>query len=163
MGRVYPIPMLPDAASPMLAEVRRAQANNTAKVATRDLLLTPLPFPVDLATSMTIDDMAATEIINTARHDLISGTNPNYKAIGKLSLFNSKYTPMKILALSDGTPEQFNKFNLNFDFFMPQYDDNAKNVYLDSSNNIVIEVVNVGDGQFVEVEIVSQGDVYDIL
>jgi hypothetical protein len=70
---------------------------------------------------------------------------------------------MKILALSDGTPEQFNKFNLNFDFFMPQYDDNAKNVYLDSSNNIVIEVVNVGDGQFVEVEIVSQGDVYDIL
>lgn len=165
---VRPTPSLPDDLQNIISSTLKK--DRKVKVASRDLLLDPLPFPLDLATSMTIDDIGALQLINTARHDLITGNNINYKSIGKLSNFNSRYTPSKILALSDGTPEQFGKFSINIDYYIPVYDTQAEtlakngaNYYIDNNQNLVLEFVNLRDGEYVEVQIVSQGNIYDIL
>jgi len=157
---IYPTPMLPDGVSPMLTATKQIQASKTVKVASTDLILGGQDFPIELATQMIMEDMGALELINTARHDLITGNNISYKPFSQLSIMNANYNPLKILSLSDGTPIQFSAFFLNLNNYVPQ--SNQNNVYFDATkNNIILEFVNIQEGEFVEIQIISQGEVYN--
>ena len=156
---MYPTPMLPDGDFVTTTATKQVQASKTVKVASTDLILGGQDFPIELATQMVMEDMGALQLINTARHDLITGNNISYKPFSEMSVMNARYNPLKILELSDGTPIQFSTFTLNLDNYIPQ--SNQNNVYFDAAkNNIILEFINIKDGEFVEVQIVSQGDVY---
>ena len=156
---VTPTPWMPDSIDPNQTATKQMQASKTVKIASTDLILGGQDFPIELATQMVMEDMGALELINTARHDLITGNNISYKPFSQMSVMNSRYNPLKILALADGTPVQFGSFSINLDNYIPL--SNPNNVYFDTTkDNIILEFVNIKDGDFVEVQIVSQGDVY---
>ena len=110
-------PWLPDSIDPNITATKQMQASKTVKIASTDLILGGQDFPVELATQMVIEDMGALELINTARHDLITGNNISYKPFSQMSVMNSKYNPLKILELSDGTPVQFGSFLINLNSY----------------------------------------------
>ena len=153
------MPWMPDGVDPNITATKQVQASKTVKVASTDLILGGQDFPIELATQMIMEDMGALELINTARHDLITGNNISYKPFSQMSVMNSRYDPLKIIQLADGTPVQFGAFPINLSNYIPQ--SNQNNVYFDAAkNNIILEFINIKDGEFVEIEIISQGDVY---
>jgi hypothetical protein len=155
-----PIPLFPDGVSPAITSTKQVQASKSVRVASTDLILGGQDFPIELATQMVIEDMGALELINTARHDLITGNNISYKPFSQMSIMNSKYDPLKIIELSDGSPVQFASFSINLNNHIPQ--SNPNNVYFDTAKkNIILEFVNIQSGDFVEIEIISQGGVYN--
>lgn len=152
-------PWFPEGVSPATTAIKQTQASKTIKVASTDLILGGQDFPIELATQMVIEDMGALELINTARHDLITGNNISYKPFSEMSIMNSRYDPLKIIQLVDGTPIQFAVFPISLSNYIPQ--SNPNNVYFDSTKtNIILEFINIKNGDFVEIEIISQGDVY---
>jgi hypothetical protein len=152
-------PWFPEGVSPATTAIKQTQASKTIKVASTDLILGGQDFPIELATQMVIEDMGALELINTARHDLITGNNISYKPFSQMSIMNSRYDPLKIIQLADGTPIQFGAFPISLNNYIPQ--SNQNNVYFDANKeNIILEFINIKEGDFVEIQIVSQGDVY---
>jgi hypothetical protein len=152
-------PWFPDGDNPNDIARKQVEASKAVKVATTDLILGGQDFPIELATQMVIEDMGALELINTARHDLITGNNISYKPFSQMSVMNARYNPLKILELADGTPIQFSTFPINLDNYVSK--SSPSNVYFDAAKeNIILEFVNIKDGDFVEIQIVSQGDVY---
>jgi hypothetical protein len=69
-----------------------------------------------------------------------------------------QYDPLRILALADGTPAQFDAFSIPLENYLP---DQLTNVSIDNSGNIIIDFINIQEGDFVEVEILSQGTLYN--
>lgn len=155
---VFPVPMSPDGDSPLDFALRQHQQGKATKVASSNLMIEPQDASIELMTQMTIEDIGSLELINTARHNLITGNNIVYKPFSKLSVLNSQYDPLRILALADGTPAQFDGFSLPLERYTP---DQPTNVTIDASGNIIIELINIEDGDFVEVEIISQGTAYN--
>jgi hypothetical protein len=154
-----PIPMLPDSIDQNIIATRQSQQAKAIKVASTDLIMGGQDFPIELATQMVIEDMGALELINTARHDLITGNNISYSPFSQMSIMNSKYDPLRIIELSDGSPAQFAAFSINLNNHIPI--SNQNNVYFDAEkNNIILEFANIQSGDFVEIEIISQGGVY---
>ena len=159
MGGVnYPTPMHPDGDSPLDYALRQHQQGKATRVAASNLLIEPQDASIELMTQMTIEDIGSLELINTARHNLITGNNIVYKPFSKLSILNSQYDPLRILALADGTPAQFDAFSIPLENYLP---DQLTNVSIDNSGNIIIDFINIQDGDFVEVEILSQGTLYN--
>jgi hypothetical protein len=155
-----PTPMTPDGESPTLTVVRRYQANQTVK--TFSIIQDKQDAPPSLLTEMIFGDLGSLELINISRHDLIRGVNISYTPFRQLSILNEKFNPLKILALADGSPNQFSAFGLNLNKYIPKtnpnnvsWDDNA------TKQNIVIQFVNIGPNEYVEVEIISQGVAYN--
>jgi hypothetical protein len=155
-SNVFPTPMHPDGDSPLDFALRQHQQSKATKVASSNLFIEPQDVPIELMTDMTIESIGSLELINTARHNLITGNNILYKPFSKLSVLNSQYDPLKILALADGTPAQFDEYALALENYLPELD----NVSIDESGNIIVEFINIEDGDFVEVEIISQGTLY---
>ncbi len=153
---IFPTPMHPDGDSQFDYALRQHQQGKATKVASSNLLIDPQDTPVELMTEMTIEDIGSLELINTGRHNLITGNNISYKPFSKLSVLNSKYDPLRILALADGTPVQFDAYAIALENYLPE----LSNVSIDNAGNITIEFINIQEGDFVEVEIVSQGTVY---
>lgn len=155
---IFPTPMHPDGDSPLDFALRQHQQGKATRVASSNLLIEPQDASIDLMTQMTIEDMGSLELINTARHNLITGNNIVYKPFSKLSVLNSRYDPLRILGLADGTPAQFDAFSISLENYLP---DQLTNVSIDDSGNIIIEFINIEDGDLVEVEIISQGTLYN--
>lgn len=154
---IFPTPMHPDSDSPLDFALRQHQQGKATRVAASNLLIEPQDASIDLMTQMTIEDIGSLELINTARHNLITGNNIVYKPFSKLSILNSQYDPLRILALADGTPAQFDAFSIPLENYLP---DQLTNVSIDNSGNIIIDFINIQNGDFVEVEILSQGTLY---
>ena len=153
-----PTPLTPDGMDATLSVVRKYQTDQTSKPVR---LISDRPdVPTQLKFQMIFGDLGATEIINTGRHDLITGTNISYEPFKELSILNQKFDPMKILALADGSPLQFSAFAYNLEMYIPKT--NQNNVAWDTNEeNIVLEFVNLKENQYVEVQIMTQGAVYN--
>jgi hypothetical protein len=156
-SNVSPTPMHPDGDSPLDFALRQHQQSKATKVASSNLLMEPQDVPIELMTDMTIESIGSLELINTARHNLITGNNILYKPFSRLSVLNYQYSPLRLLALSDGTPAQFDAFALALEVYLPE----LENVFIDDSGNIIVEFINMEDGDFVELEIVSQATLYN--
>lgn len=156
-GQLFSTPSLPDGNSIERRSTKDIQSTKNVKVASTDLIIEPQSIPVELMTDMTIDDIGGTELINIARHNLITGTNIEYKPFSQMSILNAKYDPLKILSLADGTPAQFDAYSIALEQYLPE----LNNVSINTEKDIVIEFINVEDGDFVEVQIIAQGEVYN--
>jgi hypothetical protein len=155
---IFPTPMHPDGDSPLDFALRQHQQGKATRVASSNLMMEPQDASTELMTEMTIEDIGSLELINTARHNLITGNNIVYTPFSKLSVLNAQYDPLKILALADGTPAQFDAFSISLENYIP---DQLTNVSIDDSGSIIVEFINIQDGDFVEVEIISQGTLYN--
>ncbi|MFZ9241651.1 MAG: hypothetical protein ACO295_00460 [Sediminibacterium sp.] len=138
---------------------------------------------VDLATpglsaetiiGVLFEDLAATELVQFTRYDTIEGQDPRYSIISNLSNIKQKYRASDLI--SEQTPDlsYFSQFLIDLDSKIPSLEflqsrsdvsvANQNNyVWFDEfTGNLIIELVNTTSDQVVEIEIDTNGTIYEV-
>lgn len=109
------------------------------------------------------ENVAAHELINISRNDIISGQKVYYNPIKNLIDIQSQFNPNNILKLQDTSDQYFKKYPIKLDEKIPVVGNgaNGTNVYLDGDGNLVIETVNNAPDEQVEIQISLGGTIYE--
>jgi hypothetical protein len=140
------------------------------RIATPDLILMPNEsVPIEIMTDLVFEDIGGHELINISRNDLINGQDVIYKPIKNLSSIFFQYNPQNILALQKTSESYFRNFPIKLGDKVPDCGTgyviidgeeipNCKTVYCDPvDGSIIINVINMGKEEQVEVQILQQG------
>jgi hypothetical protein len=144
-----------------------SESPKTYKPATPDLiLLQEEAFPAEVMTDLLFEDIGGTEILNLARHDLVSGIDIKYQQISNLSKIETIYGGANLIALQNTSEQVFKKYPLSRYTFVPDKTDDPSGfnspVYLDSDGNLVVELTALDNSYQVEIEFQS-ADTNDII
>ena len=110
--------------------------------------------PQELIVDLLFEDVGGTELINVSRHDTINGQNVVYSLISNLSILNRSFNPNNILA-GQISYSQFSQYSLDIA-------SKIMGISLDSSGNLVIEFSSIGNDEYAEIELSSDGTIYRI-
>lgn len=152
-----------DSSSDTSSTTTAAVAGTTpaVKIASPDLMINKdESVPIEIMTDLIFEDIGGQEIINIARTDLVNGQNVIYQPIKNLADINSQYNSKNILSLENTADTIFNNFPIRLDTHVPTYattDSPNVPVYIDSSGNLIVEVINMQTGEQVEVQILTTG------
>jgi hypothetical protein len=139
--------------------------DGSVKSATPDIILfNDETTPIEIMTDLIFENIGGQELINIIRTDIINGQDLNYQPIKNLTSLYLQYNPQNILSLQDTDYNYFKKFPINFSSKIPVCGTgpDCSIVYIDpETGNLVINVVNLGRDEQVEVSIVSDGVVLD--
>lgn len=152
--------------TPNLPSVNPTTAKDgSVKSATPDIILfNDETTPIEIMTDLIFENIGGQELINIIRTDIINGQDLNYQPIKNLTSLYLQYNPQNILSLQDTDYNYFKKFPINFSSKIPVCGTgpDCSIVYIDpETGNLVINVVNLGRDEQVEVSIVSDGVVLD--
>lgn len=139
-----------------------SDSSSSVKIATPDIILdSGIVMSEEIMARLLFEEIGGQEIINVSRSDLVNGQSVVYKPIKNLSTVQALYNPKSILALQNTSDDYFNNYGLKILNYLPSTGstDTGNTVYLDGSGNLVIELVNVGEKQLVEVQIMTSGNV----
>lgn len=147
---------IPDSPSPSVTQ----EDPKTYKPASPDLiLLEEEAFPVEVITDLLFEDIGGTEILNFARHDLISGIDIKYQQISNLAKIDTIYGGANLIALQNTSEQVFKKYPLGRYDFTPEITDDPSGfnspVYLDAAGNLVVELKNIDNSYQIEIEFQS--------
>ena len=122
---------------------------------------------VDTITNLLFENIGATELVKFTRHDTVDGINPYYDIISNLSDIKRRYDPASLISLQKPESSFFDIFTIKLDQKIPDQEYLDENnlldyVYIDESGNLVIELTNLASDEIIEVEIDSNGTIYDI-
>lgn len=153
--------------SPSPGVTSEAESVKTYKPATPDLIqLQEDEFPVEIITDLLFEDIGGTEILNLARHDLVSGIDIKYQQISNLSKIEAVYGGANLVALQNTSEQVFSKYPLRRYQFIPTVTDDPSglnsHVYLDAAGDLVIELINIDNSYQIEVEF-QAADINDII
>ena len=143
--------------------------------------ITPPPPPVKTATldivlfddeATTVDTMAdlifenigGQELINITRSDIINGQKISYQPIKNLSSIQQRYNPNNILSLQQTSDKYFAGFSIKLEDKIPNEGNgvNGENVYIEEgTGDLIIEFININNDEQIEVQITSDGTIYE--
>lgn len=161
------IPNLPSKISP---------AKPSIKIATPEFIIqSDTEVQVEVMTNLIFEEIGGQEIINISRNDLINGQNVVYQPIKNLSYISSQYNSNNIIPLGQTQSSYFNNFPIKLEEKIPEQAsgyissdllssiriDNHSYIYLDESDNLVIELINMKSDEQVEVQIITSADILD--
>ena len=153
---VYSVPDTPYTAS--------TGSDTDIKIATKDIILVSDDLvPIEVMTDLIFEDIGGQEIINIARNDILNGQDVIYQPIKNLTSLFFQYNPQNILRLQSTSDTYFNNFPLKFSDKVPNYGTGPDGdiVYVDKDGNLVINAINVGSGEQVEVQILVHGEAFN--
>ena len=143
------------------------------KVATPDLIISDgSSLSVDSMADFIFEDIGGHELATISIHDLVNGQKIIYTPIKNLTDLYLQYNPNNVLRLQssdsffkslslsilDHLPECGNGYDLVDGVKVP----NCKSVYIDPiSGDLIINLINIKDGEQAEVQVLTSGDVYD--
>ena len=137
----------------------------TTKIASPDLIIIKDDtLPIDTMTDLVFENIGGHELINISRHDLLNGIDVLYQPIKNLSTIYLQYNPENILKLQDTTQSYFKNFPIQYSNKIPNVGTgkNGETVYIETeTGDLIINVVNLAKGEQVEVQILTQGSVFD--
>lgn len=116
--------------------------------------------------NLLFENIGANELTKFVRHDTVEGNNPSYNIISNLSDVRRNFNPDELISVQQ--PDALFKgtsINLNNKIPSDEYLESlglTNYVYIDSNGNLIIEVVNMRDKEVVEVEIDSNGTIYEV-
>lgn len=120
--------------------------------------------PVEIMADLLFENIGGQELINIARNDTVNGQPVIYQPIKNLSTVQQQYNPNNIVSLQATSDKYFQNFSIKFEGKVPNVGSgpNGEHVYIDPmTGDLVIEVVNVEEGEQVQVEITSSGTIYE--
>jgi hypothetical protein len=140
-------------------------ATNTVKTATPDIILFDDGIiPIEIMTDLIFEDIGGQELINIARGDIINGQKITYQPIKNISDIERQYNPNNIISLQKTSDTYFANFPIQIKDKTPNTGSgpNGENVYLDSiSNDLTIDVINMQNDEQVEIQIGTDGTIYE--
>lgn len=153
-------------ASPTIPVANKiSPATPAIKIATPDIILENNErISPDIMLDLIFENIGGQEIIDMVRNDLVNGQNVVYQPIKNLLDINLQNNPKNILSLENTSETIFNNFPIRLDVHIPSVGNgpNGSNVYMDPLNgNIVIDLINMQNGEQVEVQISTAGVLLD--
>jgi hypothetical protein len=132
--------------------------------------------PTELITNLLFENLGANELIKFERHDTIEGTNASYDIISNLTGVRKIFDPSTLISRQKPNTSFFDIFNIKLedkiptDLYLrnnPKIDatgevNSTDYVYIDPEGNLVIELVNIDSDEVLEVEIDSNGTIYEV-
>jgi hypothetical protein len=156
-----------------LPDPKASEDDDSVKIATPDLILQDQDvMSIDIMTDLIFEDIGGHELATISRHDLVNGQKIIYTPIKNLTDLYLQYNPNNVLRLQssdsffkslslsilDHLPECGNGYDLVDGVKVP----NCKSVYIDPiSGDLIINLINIKDGEQAEVQVLTSGDVYD--
>ena len=103
------------------------------------------------------------EILTVARHDTVNGQDVKYQPIRNLGILQNDFNPNNLIKLQKTSETYFKNFTINLFDKIPKVGNGAdgSNVYLDSTGNLVIEFINLVEGEDIDIEIAEDGTIYE--
>jgi hypothetical protein len=155
---IMPVPETPTTTNP-------GTTPPATKIATPDLVIIKDELlPVDTMTDLVFENIGGHELINVSRHDLVNGIDVLYQPIKNLSTLYLQYNPENILRLQDTTQSYFKNFPIQYSNKIPNVGtgSNGETVYIEAgTGDLIINVINLAKGEQVEVQVLTQGEVFD--
>lgn len=143
----------------------RASLSPAIKIATPDILLnSDLDVPVEMLAFLAFEDIAAQELIEIVRSDVVNGQTINYRPIKNLSSLAIRYSPQNLVALQNISNAFFNNFSIKLEQYIPKTGLGPEGVpvYIDpETRDLVINVVNLAEDERVEVQVINRGTIFD--
>jgi hypothetical protein len=146
------------------------------KIPSRDVVdYQDADIPVELITNLLFENLGANELVKFERHDTIEGTNSTYDIISNLAGIKKEFDPSGLISRQKPDTSYFDIYNIKLEDKIPSQkylQDNPKidgsgqvnttdYVYIDSVGNLVVELVNMNVDELVELEIQSDGTIYE--
>ena len=153
-----PSPQIVAAASSVITQ-------NTIKTATPDIILFDDDLvPIEIMTDLIFEDIGGQELINIARRDTINGQKISYQPIKNMSDIEQKYNPNNLISLQATSDKYFANFQIQLKDKIPTVGTGANQAYvylITSTNDLVIETVNLAADEQIEVQIATDGTIYE--
>jgi len=169
-------------ATPNLPDPKTVVDSNAVKIATPDLIIRDDEvMSIDIMTDLVFEDIGGQELATISRHDLVNGQKILYSPIKNLTDLYLQYNPNNILRLQS-SDSYFKSLSLSVLDHLPEcgngYDliekvgepdktkwtkvPNCKSIYIDPiTGDLVINLVNLKDGEQAEVQILTSGSTFD--
>ena len=120
--------------------------------------------PIEIMADLLFENIGGQELINIARNDTVNGQTVIYQPIKNLAAIQQQYNPNNIVSLQATSDKYFQNYSIKFESKVPNVGNgpNGEHVYIDpQTGDLVIDVINVQDGEQVQVEITSSGTIYE--
>lgn len=125
--------------------------------------------PVDAETiqNLLFENIGANELTRFVRHDTVEGINPYYDIISNLSDIKRQFDPSNIISLQKTNSSFFDIYPIKLEYKIPDEKYLLENnltdyVYIDTNGDLVIELTNMQDFEVVEVQIDTNGTIYEV-
>jgi hypothetical protein len=141
-----------------------SQTQPYVKVATKDIVLGDDATPVEIMSDLLFEDIGGQEIINILRNDLVNGQNVIYTPIKNINKIYAQSNPKNIVAIQNTSESIFKNYPIDLMSKIPNVGNgtNGETVYIEQdSENLVIEFVNMEQDEYVDIQILSSGQLLD--
>jgi hypothetical protein len=149
----------------IVAAASSAITQNTIKTATPDIILFDDDLvPIEIMTDLIFEDIGGQELINIARRDTINGQKISYQPIKNMSDIEQKYNPNNLISLQATSDKYFANFQIQLKDKIPTVGTGTNQTYvylITSTNDLVIETVNLAADEQIEVQIATDGTIYE--
>ncbi len=114
--------------------------------------------PVEQMEKMFFQDVGGTEILSVARHDTVGGEKVIYSEVDNLQDLKIQFNPLNIL-VSTNLNDLFSGYGIDI---KEKVSDSGQTVKIDASGNMVIEVVGVSEDEYVQVQVASRVEDFEV-
>jgi LysM repeat protein len=158
---ITPTPLTPSTISATVA----TPPPPPVKTATLDIILfDDEATTVDTMADLIFENIGGQELINITRSDIVNGQKISYQPIKNLSSIQQRYNPNNILSLQQTADKYFAGFSIKLEDKIPNEGNgaNGENVYIEEgTGDLIIEFVNINNDEQIEVQITSDGTIYE--
>lgn len=117
--------------------------------------------------SLVFEKLGAVELTKFTRHDTVDGINPYYNIISNLSAIKKEYDPSNLISSQKSSDSLYNAFSIKLENKIPgdEYlEDRGLDsyIYIDSTGNLIVELINITSDELVEVEIDTNGTIVEV-
>ena len=108
--------------------------------------------PEQLITDLLFEDIGGTELISLSRHDTINGQDIVYSLIRNLSILNKDFNPNNIIS-GQRSSSEIDQYSLDIA-------SKLQSVTLNSSGDLIIEFSSIGNDEYVDIQLSTNGTIY---
>jgi len=121
--------------------------------------------PATTLIDILFEDIGGQELLSMSRHDIISGDYVPNQLIKNLTSLNQEFSSKRLLSLQNTSDKYFSNFGIKLENKIPFVGGgaNGENVYLNDSQDIVIDLINLDIDEQVEVQLSISGTIYTIV
>jgi hypothetical protein len=140
---------------------------NSVKSATPDIVQfddTSIIDNAEVIVDLLFENIGGQELLTIARYDTVNGQDVKYQPIKNLNIIQEEYNPNNLVRVQDTSDKYFANFPIKLDSKIPIVGNGllGSNVYLDDSNALVLEFVNLEADEQVDIQITINGTIYEV-
>jgi len=170
-GGTYGVEVVPAPEAPPVVidtQLSYVEPSMPVKTPERDVVsLVSEPVDAETIQNLLFENIGANELTRFVRHDTVEGMNPYYDIITNLSDIKRQFDPSNIISLQKTNSSFFDIYPIKLEYKIPDERYLTENnitdyVYIDTNGDLVIELTNMQDFEVVEVQIDTNGTIYEV-